>query len=192
MKGQRLQPQKSSKDKMRELDVAVQNAEMATRISQMMLKQVLEQFQGLRRDVDNSMGILNDFQYRTLAMLELSGQDKKEIDKIAEKYKLADYTKASDQEDAIKGYQNDDAGTINEGSIVIITSVTNGDEDKGIFRSKFNMKECQTETLRNKLLGSKVGSVIEEEINGEKHTITILGLRKTSEGEKVGEENQSN
>ena len=191
MKGQRLQPAKSGKDKMRELDVAVQNAEMATRISQMMLKQVLEQFQGLRRDVDNSMGILNDFQYRTLAMLEMSGFDKAELEKLAEKYKLADYTRASDQEDAIKGYINDDAGLIAEDSIVIITSSTNGDEDKGIFRSKFNMKECQTETLRNKLLGSKVGDVIEEEINGENHTITVLGLRKTI-GETIGEENQSN
>lgn len=190
--GQRQSKEKSGKDKFRELDVQIQNVEMASRISQMMLKQVLEQFQGLRRDVDNSMGILNDFQYRTLAMLELGGFDKVELDKLAEKYKLVDYSKASDQEDAIKGYLNDDAGTVAENSIVIITSTTDGNEDKGIFRSKFNMDECRTETLRTKLLGSKVGDIIDEEINGENHTITILGLRKIKEGEKVGEEDKSN
>lgn len=183
--------EKTGKDKMRELDVAIQNVEMASRISQMMLKQVLEQFQGLRRDVDNSMGMLNDFQYRTLAMLELSGIKKEELEKLAESYKLVDYNKASDQEDTIKGYALDNEGSINENSIVIITSITDGNEDKGIFRSKFKMSECTTESLRNKLLGSKVGAVIDEEINGEKHTITVLGLRKTI-GETIGEENQSN
>ena len=185
--GQRQAKAASSKDKIRELDVSVKNVEMASRISQMLLKQILEQFQGLRRDVDNSMGILNDFQYRTQAMLELGGFDKNELNAIADRLKLADYTSSSDQEDVIKGYSLDNENTINEKSIVIITSSTDGNEDKGIFRSKFNMSECQTETLREKLLGSKVGDVITEEMNGQVHTITILGLRKLKIEENAAE-----
>lgn len=188
MNGRKLKPQQ---DRIKDLEVAVQNVEMATRISQMMLKQVLDQFQGLRRDLDNSMGILNDFQYRTLAMLELGNFNKEELDKLAEKYKLNDYMKASDSEDKAKGYILNDNGTIDENSVVIITSSTNGDEDRGIFRSKFKMTECQTESLRAKLIGAKLNDVIEEDINGDIHKITIVGIRQF-EGEKVGEENKSN
>ena len=47
LKGQRQVKAKGSKDEIRELKVALSNAEMGTRVSQMMLKQVLEQFQNL-------------------------------------------------------------------------------------------------------------------------------------------------
>lgn len=190
--GKRLAKNKTSNEKIKELEVALSNTEMATRISQMMLKQMLEQFQNLRRDMDNTMGIINDIQYRTIAMLEVGNINKDELEAKAEELKLADYNRASDQEDAIKGYENDDNGIIGEKSIVIITSTTNGDNDKGIFRSKFNMEECRTESLREKLIGAKVGDVIDTELNGDLHTITVLGLRKIKVGENIGEENQSN
>jgi hypothetical protein len=185
--GQRQSKAKSSKDEIRELKVSLSNAEMATRISQMMLKQVLEQFQGLRRDMDNTMGIINDIQYRTIAMLDVGGVDKVALEAKAEQLKLIDYNNASDQEDLKKGYELDNDSIINEKSIVIITSTTNGNEDKGIFRSKFAMNECSTESLRNKFIGAKVGDIFSEEINGEIHTITILGLRKTKVEENAAE-----
>ena len=192
LKGQRQSKAASGKDKMRELDAAIKNVEMASRISQMMLKQVLEQFQNLRRDMDNTMGVINDIQYRTIAMLDVGGIDKAALEARAEELKLTDYNKASDQEDINKGYELDNEGTIGEKSIVIITSTTNGDNDKGIFRSKFNMEECRTESLREKLLGAKVGDVINTELNNELHSITVLGLRKLKIGESIGEENKSN
>lgn len=194
-KGKRQKP--SGKSKIKELEVQVSNLEMATRISQMMMKQVLEQFQGARADIDNTMGILNDFQYRTQAMLELGNFDLDELNKRADALKLKDYMKASDHEDEVKGYELFDDGEVAEDSIVIITSSTNGDEDKGIFRSKFPLGECQTETLKEKLLGKKVGDVVEEEINGDLHSITIVGLRKPKEEVTEGkndddEANESN
>jgi hypothetical protein len=192
LNGQRQAKGKSSKDEIRELKIALSNAEMGTRVSQMMLKQVLEQFQGLRRDMDNTMGIINDIQYRTIAMLDVGGIDKNALETKAEELKLVDYNRASDQEDINKGYELDSDGIINEKSVVIITSTTDGNNDKGIFRSKFNMSECSTESLRNKFLGSKVGDIFSEEINGENHTITVLGLRKTTIGENIGEENKGN
>ena len=161
-----------------------------------MVKNLLEQFQGLRRDLDNTMGILNDFQYRTQAIMELSGLDIDKLDELADGYKLKDYMAASDKEDEVKGYELDNEGEVNEDSVVIITSSTDGDEDRGIFRSKFTMSECQTETLREKLLGKRVGDTVEEDINGQLHSITIVGLRKQTQqedkGEEQSEENQSN
>lgn len=187
MNGKRLEKAKNTGERIKELEVALSNTEMANRISQMMLKQILDQFQNLRRDMDNTMGIINDIQYRTIAMLDVANVDKDALDARAEELKLVDYNKASDQEDITKGYILDNEGTINEKSIVIITSSTDGDENKGIFRSKFNISECQTETLRAKFLGAKVGDVFTDELNGENHTITVLGLRKVKEEENAAE-----
>lgn len=194
--GQRQPKQPGTKQKIKELEVAISNIQMATQISQMMLKQVLEQFKTLRADVDNTMGILNDFQYRTQAMLDLGGFDLEKLNEAANNLKLADYMKASDAEDTAKGYELDDEGVVGEESVVIITSSTNGDEDRGIFRSKFPLVDCQTETLKEKLLGKKVGDKVEEEINGDNHEITIVGLRKVAAQEVTegvdGETNEGN
>lgn len=178
VKGKKLSAQQSSKDKFRELEASLENIQMASRISQMMIKQILEQLQTIRRDTDNTMGVVNDLQYRTLAILELGNLDKKKLNDLAQEYKLNDYSRASDQEDAIKGYELDNDGVVTENSVVIITSSTNGDEDKGIFRSKFKMSDCQLESLRQKLLGSQVGSSFEETISNDLHKITVLGIRK--------------
>lgn len=195
LNGKKQSKGKSTKQEIQEMKIALQNSQMAVQVSQMMLKQVLEQFQGLRQDVDNSMGILNDFQYRTTAMLDLGNYDLDKLNKAAEALKLTDYMKASDAEDTAKGYELDNSGTVGEDSIVIITSTTNGDEDKGIFRSKFSYAECQTETLKESLLGKKVGDTVLEEINGDSHEIEIVGIRKVNvevaEGID-GEEDESN
>lgn len=185
--GTRIAKTKATGERIKELEIALSNAEMGTRVSQMMLKQVLEQFQNLRRDMDNTMGIINDIQYRTIAMLDVAGVNKEQLEAKAEELKLVDYNRASDQEDAVKGYSLNNEGIIDEKSVVIITSVTDGNENKGIFRSKFSMSECQTESLRAKFLGSKVGDVFTDELNGENHTITILGLRKLKIEENAAE-----
>lgn len=182
------------KDKFKELDVAIKNCEMATRLTQMMVKQLLDQMQNSRIDIDNTMGMLNDFQYRTLAMLELSGIDKKLIDKRADELKLKDYNLASDKEDEAKGYLDDSNGVVGDDSVVTITSSTNGDEDRGIFRSKFPMSECLTPSIKEKITGLKVGDSFEEQIKNDLHKITVIALKKKPEvkGEKNGENNESN
>lgn len=192
LNGKRQPKQSSTKQKLKELETQLSNSEMATRISQMMIKQMLDQFQALRRDLDNTMGILNDFQYRTQAMLQLGNFDVGELNVLAEEFKLKDYMSASDAEDEAKGYTLDPNGTIDEKSVVIITSTTNGDEDRGIFRSKFTMQECQTESLREQLLGKQVGDVVTEEINGDTHEITILGLRRQPEEATEGANGETN
>lgn len=194
-KGFRTAPVATSKDKFKELQTEVANGQMATRLTQMMVKQLLDQLQNSRLDIDNTMGMLNDFQYRTLAMLELSGISKKDIDQKADALKLADYNKASLAEDKIKGYTDDSAGIVGEDSVVIITSSTNGDEDRGIFRSKFPMSECLTASIKEKLIGLKVGDSFEEQIKNDLHKITVLSLGKIAikeEGENNGEKDQSN
>lgn len=188
MKGMKQNKAPSTKDRMRELETALANMQMALQMSQMMVKHLTNQFQTFQNDLGSTMGMLNDFQYRTLAMLELGNFKTEEVEAKAEEYKLNDFNKASDKEDLDRGYVNDDAGVINEDSIVLITSSTPGQqEDQGIFRSKFPMSECLTPDLRSKLLGSKVGDVIESDIYGTVHKITVLGLRKLEVQEEAAE-----
>lgn len=189
MKGMKQDKAKPTKVRLKELEVAAQNSQMALQMSQMMVKHLTNQLSALQVDVGGVMGMSNDFQYRTLAMLELGDFDKDAINAKAEEFKLADFTKASDKEDLSKGYEVDPAGVINEKSIVIISSATPDlEEDQGIFRSKFHMNECNTPDLREKLLGSNVGDTIEVELQDVKHVIDILGLRLEKVVEEATEE----
>lgn len=189
MKGMRqTKSVKSTKQRVKELETLVQNMQMALQMSQMMTKHLTNQLSVLQQDVGGLMGMSNDFQYRTLSMLELGDFDKDAINAKAEEFKLIDFNKASDKEDEKKGYEVDSGDTVHENSIVIISSSTPDlEEDQGIFRSKFHMNECQTPDLREKLLGAKVGDKIENEIQGVKHVIEVLGLRVQKEVEEVAE-----
>ena len=180
--GMRATKQVSPKTKMKELETTLRNTQMALQMSQMMIKHIADQLSALQNDVGSNMGLLNDFQYRTLAMLEVGKFDKDAVDAKAEELKLIDFNRASDKEDITKGYINDNLGLIEENSIVIATTSTPDTAvDQGIFRTKFPMTECASPELREKLLGKKVGDVIESNIGDTKHTITILGLRKVEQ-----------
>jgi len=179
MKGMKQSKAPSTKDRIRELEVAAQNTQMALQMSQMMIKHLTDQFTVVQNDLGSTMGMVNDFQYRTLAMLDLGKFNNDEIEAKAEEFKLKDFNSASDKEDIDKNYTIDDGGVIGEDSIVLITSNTPSlPEDQGIFRSKFPMSECLTPELRESLLGAKVGDIIDGDVQGVTHKIKILGLRK--------------
>lgn len=189
MKGTRQSKAPSTKDRIRELETALQNSQMAMQMSQMMIKHLTDQFQTFQTDLGSTMGMMNDFQYRNLALIELTDINLNELDAKAEEFKLVDFNKASDKEDLEKGYLNDDSGVINEESIVVLSSNTPDlEEDQGIFRSKFPMSECLTPDLREALLGAKVGDFVETSISGITHKINILGLRKVETVESTEEE----
>lgn len=180
MKGMKLNKQTPAKDRIKELEVALQNTQMALQVSQMMIKHITDQFKAVQNDVTNTMGMLNDFQYRTLAMLEVGNFDREDIERKAETLKLIDFDNASAKEDAQRGYVLEDSGIVAENSVITITSHTPDlAEDQGIFRSKFPMSECLTPSLREKLLGLKLNDTVEVEIGSVKHSLTILSIKKT-------------
>jgi len=186
MKGTKQQKQPSTKERVKDIEVTLKNMQMALQMSQMMTKHLTEQFQTFHSDLGSTMGMLNDFQYRSLAMLELGNFNVDDVDAKAAEFKERDFTAASNKEDVDKGLINDDAGVIEENSIVILSSNTPDlEEDKGIFRSKFPMAECLTPELREGLLGAKVGDVVEATIQETRHLITIIGLRKEPEVEEA-------
>ena len=173
--GFRQQRVKSKKDQMRELATMVQNLQMAVRVMQMGMQQMGQSFQRMDADIGNSMGVLNDIQYRTLAMVESGKFDKSELDKAAETLKLEDYTKASDKEDKDKKYTT--ADVVAEDSVVILTSKCKEDETKSVFRTKFKLDESGNPEAQEKLKGLKVGEKVELKIGGLTHVVEVLGIR---------------
>jgi hypothetical protein len=189
MKGVKLNKQDSVKTKIKELEVALQNTQMALQVSQTMIKHILDQFKVTQGDLSSTMGMLNDFQYRTLAMLEVGNFDRNAIDKKAEQLKLVDFDNASAKEDTIKGYVIDNEGLVTENSVITITSHTPElAEDQGIFRSKFPMSECLNPVLRQKLLGLRINDTVEADFNGAKHNITVLSIKKQLVTEEKSEQ----
>lgn len=175
MKGFRQPQAPSKKELARQTATELKNLQMATRISQMMLQQMANNMQRLDRDLGNAMGVINDLQYRTIAMLELApGLDKEAIETKAEQLKLKDYNEASDKEDVAKGYTP--ADTVDADSIVIITS--QAPENKGIFRSKFKLSEAGVPLLQQALEGKKVGDKVTVKLGELDHEIEVLGVRK--------------
>lgn len=173
--GFRQQRVKSKKDQMRELATMVQNLQMAVRVMQMGMQQMGQSFQRMDADIGNSMGVLNDIQYRTLAMVESGKFDKSELDKAAETLKLEDYTKASDKEDKDKKYTV--ADVVAEDSVVILTSKCKEDETKSVFRTKFKLDESGNPEAQEKLKGLKAGEKVELKIGGLTHIVEVLGIR---------------
>jgi hypothetical protein len=184
----------STKDRIRKLETELENVSKALQLANMMIKHLTNKDQAIEADINSCMGMLNDFQYRTLSMIELSDVTKEQLEEKAKELKLADFYDASKKEDEEKGYIQDDGGKVNENSVVILTSEVEENPEAGILRSKFHMEKCLTPNIREALMDKKIGDKVEIELNGDTHVIEILELKKledtpeTEETEKSTEE----
>jgi len=182
-KGFRNAPKPTKAMKIEELQKMLANLQMAVRVMQMGMQQIGNSVQAMEKDINSTMGVLNDIQYRTLAMLEMQQLDKDKLEAIAADMKLKDYNESSDREDAEKGYEIID--TIEKDSVVIITSECPENLDNSIFRSKFKLDESSNKKAIEEFPGKKVGDKFEFEIGGKKHIIEVLGVRKVPTPEKT-------
>lgn len=180
--GFRQKKQPGNKEKIRELHATIENMQQTFNIQKIVTQQFAQNLAKIDRDLNNAMGVINDLQYRTLALLEtvceVSEKTADDIDVVAEKLKLKDYNEASDKEDKEKGYEEDTS--VKEDSIVILTSKCLTDESKSIFRTKFKLdEEALTDELKNKLVGLKVGEKVEATLPDQsEHELEVVGIRK--------------
>jgi hypothetical protein len=155
----------------------IENLNMAMRINQTMLKQIMDNLLNVSSESKNLTGMFNDFQYRFLATQKFLNVNTDEVAKIADSMKLDDWNKASQKDDIDNGFQEVDT-VMDASNIVILTSKTPEEaEDKGIFRSKVLLSETGSQELINSLMSKKVGDVVEVQLNEVKHVITLLGVR---------------
>lgn len=180
-----LQKNKTKGQRFQEAEKGVQQLQMATRVNQMLVQQIGNSVTGLSKDLGELSGRQRDAQYRILAIQALLGLSLADIDKKAEEMQIKDFEEASAKEDAAEGYT--DVDFVEENSVVVLTSKV-GDTG-GILRTRLKVAELGFPQLRDDLLAKKVGDVVEADINGAKHTITVLGIKNAPE--KVSDDGQS-
>lgn len=166
----------------------VEQMEMATRMSQMLLQQLGNSSNQMGKDLSELATRQRDVQYRVLALQELLEVKLEDLDLRAEALQVKDFTDASDKEDVEKEYTLTDV--VEDDSVVIITTTVDGEASAGILRSKLLLSELAFPKLKEDLLGKHVDDQIEADINGTTHKITILGIRRVPEvvEEPVAEE----
>lgn len=173
--GFRQVPQAGRKERIREMDAELKNLSMASRISQMMTQQLMQNLKGMHDDISRSLNVLNELQYKILAIQEASGLDVAKLNEIANRYRLADFNQASDKEDAEQGFTVSDV--VNEASTVILTSTTE-EKDRGIFRSRLKLSECGVPDLIKAFMGREVGAKALLQLNGVDHEVELLAIRQ--------------
>ncbi len=182
-----LRKNKTKGERWADLEKTVQQGQMATRINQMLVQQIGNSVSTMARDFGELSGRQRDAQYRLLAIQELLGLKLEDINRRSEELQIRDFEEASAKEDAAQECTPTDV--VAEDSVVTVTSKT--EAGGGILRSRLAVAEIGLPGLKQDLLGKKVGDVVTAEVNGAKHSITILDVKKLPEkAQDVGTEQQ--
>lgn len=174
--GFKQQPQLSTKDKFRHYDTELKNIQMASRITQMMVQQMIQNNKSMGEDISRLFQLFNELQYKFLALQEVTGTDMTKLSDAAARLRLKDFEEASDKEDTDKGFTVVD--TVEENSTVILTSTTKETPDQGIFRSRVSLTETGSPELIQGLMGKTVGTKVAVKLNGVDHEVELLGVRQ--------------
>lgn len=153
-------------------------------LNQVMIQRMSGAMNELSSDVLRLSSITNDLQYRLLAMIDLAGIDKDALQEKADTRKLLEFDAESLNKDNAEGLTI--AATVdNTEDTVILTSSTPDElEDKGILRSRIKISEMNQPELEEKLMGRAAGDTVEAQLNGSRHMVTILGVRRATVQEK--------
>lgn len=177
-RGVKLDPQLSKAERLEDLAVKFENSQMAGRMTQMMVQQLMQNIQALGKDLGKAFGVINELQYKIMSIQKLgaerAGFDTATLQKYAEELRLNDFIEASDAEDKAGNFTIGEK--VEPGSTVIITSTTPG-EDAGIFRSRIRLAECGVPALIQGLIDQAVGAKVKCQLNGAEHDVELLAIR---------------
>ena len=168
-----LKGNKSKGQRALETEKGVQQLQMATRMSQMLIQQMGNSVQTISKDLGELTGRQRDIQYRLLAIQELLNLNADDVVAKAEALQVKDFEETSAKEDVTEGCT--DADTVAEDSVIILTSKV--ETGGGILRTRLKVAELGFPQLKQDLLGKRVGDTVEADINGTKHSITLLGIK---------------
>lgn len=177
-RGMKLDPQPTKAEQLQDLAKRLENSQMAGRVTQMMVQQLMQNMQNITKDLGKAFGTINELQYKILAQQAVLAErgllDVSALQAKAEEMRLNDFIEASDAEDAAGNYTIGEK--VQDDSTVIITSTTPG-EDAGIFRSRIKLAECGVPALINGFAGQPVGTKVVCQLNGAEHTVELLAIR---------------
>lgn len=173
-RGVKQDPKPNKTELLIAMDKEVKNMQMAGRITQMMVQQLMQNIQNMSKDLGKAFGIINELQYKVLAMQSVGNFDMAALSKKAEETRLNDFIEASDAEDKAGNFTVGEK--VQDDSTVIITSTTPG-EDAGIFRSRIKLADCGVPALIQGLTGQAVGAKVNCTLNDAEHVVELLAIR---------------
>jgi len=177
MKGLKLQPQPSKKDQIKTLETELKNYQMATRMSQMMIQQLISNVKSMAADLSAVSAQLYELQYKYEAVRKLTDTDELKVSALCNDLRLKDFEEAAKKVDDKEGLL--DVEFAEEDSTVILTSVAVDElgSDKGIFRSRIKLSDSGSPDLIKALVGKKVGDQAAVTLNGLAHTVKLLSVK---------------
>ena len=181
------QTKPSQLDRLEALEKNAETLSMGVRVSQMLVKQVMDRMQQTQEMLHVKSSALSDLQYRLLALQKVTGVDLALVQKEADRLKLEEWTRASDEDSASRGLVKSDAVKSKE-SIVVFTSTTpDQPEDRGVFRSKIRVLELGSLPAMEAFEGKKPGDVFDITLSDQKHQVTLLEVYEEPKQEAVSE-----
>jgi hypothetical protein len=174
-------------DRVEKLEKEAANLNMAVRIVQMLLKQVMEQLETIKNDTKQTTSMINDFQYRLLALQGVTGADVAAVAKVADELKLNDWNEASNHQDTDGGFVSTNVVTAETDTVILTSTTPDVTPDAGIFRSRTVLAETGNKELITALLNKNVGDKFDFQLAGNRHVIELLGVRVKPEAEKPAE-----
>ena len=167
--------QQTKGQKFEAMEKTVKNLQMSVQINQMLLRKVGDTISPMQGDLGEFINRQRELQYRVLAVQALGNFSVEDIDAKSLELQIKDFEETSDKEDIEKGYLV--ADVVAEDSVITMTSTTPDlEEDAGIFRSKMTYSEFQLPQFQEALLGTKVGDLVDVDVNGVKHKIEVLKI----------------
>lgn len=173
-RGVKLEPQPNNSQRITSLDKELKNLQMAGRLSQMMVQQVVQNLQTMSKDLGKAFGTINELQYKLMAMQSVGNFDMEAMAKKANELRLNDFNEASDAEDVAGSFTVGE--TVQDDSTIVITSTTAG-ADAGLFRSRIKLSECGVPALMQGLTGQPVGTKVKCQLNNVEHEVELLAIR---------------
>lgn len=167
------------------LEKNAETLSMGVRVSQMLIKQITEQFQHVQQQLYIKTSAVNDLQYRLLALQAVTGVDLNKVQSEADRLKIEEWNKASNEDSLAKGLVAV-SEVLDEESIVVFTSSTPElPEDRGVFRSKVRLIELGSKEATTTFKGKKVNDQFEVVLADQKHLVTLLEVYSAPELQEV-------
>jgi len=177
--GFRNQGDSSKKELLKSLQVESQNNTMAVRMTQMMLKRMLEDSQNMGKDLGGVLSQMSEFQYKLNAVMAALNLDPANIASLANVQRLTDFNNGANNADIAENLSVGDLVT--EESTVILTSTTD-DKEGEIFRSRIKLADSGVPALMKGMLGQPVGTIVDVELNNKLHHVEVLAIRNPPPG----------
>ena len=94
MNGFRQQAQTSKKEKLKTIESELKNAQMAVRLNQMLSQKMLENQKEIQRDMNNALKVINELQYKILAIQKVAQLDVAALTTEVDSLRLKDFNDA--------------------------------------------------------------------------------------------------